>query len=152
MIKLINTERPITENEFDVFESNFINKIPESFKNHYLKNNGGSISGRDWEEDIWGFQVTQFFSIKFGDNTIEKSIKLLVDLVSDDPFDELEFGAWEKYEFIPFASSYGGIVFMSLRDDDYGSIYAYDENSEGVEFESLSPSFDVFIKKIYRIK
>jgi hypothetical protein len=150
MLQLIDTEHSITEKEFHIFESKFINKIPESFKNHYLRDNGGATSEADREADSWGLRIESFFSIKFGDVPIEETVESFGDLILDDPKQSSEFGMWKKYEFIPFAFSYGGTIFISLRDIDYGFIYMCYPDPPSVGY--LFPSFDVLIKEFYMIE
>jgi hypothetical protein len=153
MLKLISDEHSITENEFRVFENRFINKIPESFKNHYLKTNGGRTSEKDRLEENWGFQIDNFFSIKFGNLLIEELVEAFSEMFKDlfiaDPETYSDFGKWKKYEFIPFADCPGYMIFMSLKNDDYGSIYAFYSASS---IENIFPSFDEFIKELYKLE
>jgi hypothetical protein len=147
--KLIETEHPITENEFHVFESRFVKKLPESFKNHYLRNNGGYISEEDKKAGKYGLSYFgEFNSIKFGYMPIECLVELYIDIF---PANCSEVGVWEKYEFVPFANDHEcEPIFMSLRDNDYGSIYMCYEGRDIISH--IFPSFDVFIKKLYKIE
>jgi hypothetical protein len=147
--KLIETEHPITENEFRIFESRFTNKIPESFKNHYLKDNGGYISEDDQEAGKCGLSYFHnFIPIKFGYIPIESESLEMDGII---PENHSVVGTWKKYEFVPFA--FGDnvrLIFMSLRNNDYGSIYMF--NEDGDNANCIFPSFDAFIKELYKIE
>jgi hypothetical protein len=146
--KLIETDHPITEDEFRVFESRFTNKIPVSFKNHYLRDNGGYISEQDIEAGKRGLlYFDHFVPIKFAD-PIENSVKIIGDII---PKNSSAIGTWKKYEFVPFAiNRAGGSIFISLRNNDYGSIYMCNKSRDSVSY--IFPSFDEFIKKLYKIE
>ena len=61
------TEDKITEKEFQEFEKKIGFSFPESFKSHYLENNGGSPSKPYFE----GRGISFFYPIKYstqGDN------------------------------------------------------------------------------------
>ena len=112
MANLIHTERPITENEFLNFDEKFNNKIPDSFKNHYIHNNGRFPDENDVEAGKWGFPVNGFYSIKYGNMTIEQMIDDCGDLIPGDQ----KFKSWKKFEYIPFAYDSGGnMIFVSHR-------------------------------------
>jgi hypothetical protein len=86
-----------------------------------------------------------FFPIKYGTLPIER---LAEDIESIEPKDR-KFG-WEKFSFVPFACEVGGTVFISLRDEDYGHVYIYFEDGDGI-FEICS-SFEEFRLRMYTPK
>jgi hypothetical protein len=121
--------------------------LPLSFKSHYRAYNGGSPAEEDVESGKWGLPVHGFNPIKYGNVTIE-------DLIDD--FDVItpkdsSFGSWSKFSFVPFAHDAGANpIFLSLRDQDYDSIYIYDP--DGGIIKKISSSFDEFISKLYKVK
>lgn len=146
MVDLVHTEQSINESEFFDFERKFTRKIPDSFRRHYMFSNGGFPSETDVEAGKWGLPVNGFYSIKYGNMTIEKMVEYCEDIT---PGDE-KFGPWKKFDFIPFAYDSGGnVIFMSLMDDDFGSIYLYAQDGENIFM--ISPSFEIFRSKLYMI-
>lgn len=146
MAELTDKEQTLTEEEFLNFEQLFSQKIPESFKFHYLKNNGGCPDEKDVENGKWGLHVHGFNSIKYGKLTIEE---LITDIEAIIPEDNT-FGTWEqRFSFIPFAYDAGGhTIFISLKDNDYDSVYIYD--SDGRNIYMIAPSFKIFLSRLYK--
>lgn len=151
MPKLADTEKRLTEEEFSTFERLFRRQLPLSFKSHYMADNGGAPYEEDVEAGKWGLPVHGFESIKYGKLTIEQ---LVEDIGSIAPEDD-EFGCWAKFSYVPFAYDAGGnIIFLSLRDSDYGSVYWTDTLSHGGpgggSIYMISPSFEEFLTELYR--
>jgi hypothetical protein len=143
--RLAYTEKPLIDEDFTTFERLFRREIPLSFKSHYLANNGGFPSEEDVEAGNWGLPVHGFNPIKYGNVTIERVVE---DTETIDPKDE-QFGSWAKYSYVPFAYDAGGnIVFLSLRDTDYGSVYIY--APDGGNIKKVSPSFEEFRTRLYQ--
>lgn len=122
MVELVDAEKHIDENEFIEFAKVFTEPLPDAFKDHYLKINGGYLGEEDVEADRWGIPIGGFIPIKYGQLTIEE---LITDIDTISPA-ESEYGPWHVKAFVPFAYDNGGnVVFMSLKERDYGCIYLY---------------------------
>jgi len=107
-----------------------------------MADNGGFPAEEDVESGQWGFQAG-FFPIKYGKLSIER---LVEDIENIEPEDR-RFGTWEKFSFVPFASQVGGIIFISLRDDDYGHVYIYFQDGDNIF--KIYPSFEEFRRRLY---
>ncbi|ELY5938609.1 SMI1/KNR4 family protein [Cronobacter malonaticus] len=146
MVELVDPERKISNIEWTEFAKSFPVALPESFKAHYLRINGGYLAEEDVEADRWGMPVGGFNPIKYGALPIET---LINDIFSISPA-ESEYGPWHEKEFIPFAYDNGGNpFFLSLKATDYGHIYLYAQDGDAL-FE-VAESFDDFIKALYRL-
>lgn len=142
---MIYKEQLLTDNDLAFFESFFCKEIPLSFKNFYKKNNGGFLSEEDMEAGVWGLPVNGFYSIKYGEKTIEKMVNNYGDLI---PCDDGN-GGWKKFTFIPFSYDNGGNpIFVSLRESDYGCVYIY--APDGDNLFKISNSFEEFISRLYK--
>ncbi|WP_426346867.1 SMI1/KNR4 family protein [Cronobacter universalis] len=146
MVELVSPERKISSIEWTEFAKSFPVPLPESFKAHYLRINGGYLAEEDVEADRWGIPVGGFNPIKYGQLPIET---LISDIISIAPVDS-EYGPWHKKEFIPFAYDNGGhSFFLSLKESDYGRVYLYAEDGDAL-FE-VADSFEDFIRALYRL-
>jgi hypothetical protein len=148
MAELVHTEKPLTEDEYKDFERLFRQKIPPSFKANYMAHNGGFPAEEDVEAGRWGFDAG-FVPIKHGKLPIERLVEDIEDIENIEPKDR-KFGVWEKFSFVPFASDSGGIVFISLRDDDYGHVYIY--FCDGDNIFKICASFEEFRSRLYTPK
>jgi hypothetical protein len=150
MPELVHTEKPLTDEEFTTFERLFHRKIPLSFKRHYMADNGGSPSEEDVEAGKWGLPVHGFNSIKYGGLTIEELVERIGTI---DPEDD-KFGSWAKFSYIPFAHDAGAnIIFLSLKDSDYGSVYITNTVSHapvGGSIYMITRSFEEFRARLYQ--
>lgn len=147
MAELINQEQSLTSAEIDDFEQMFCRELPDSFKSHYVRCNGGFPSEQDVEQGMWGLPVNGFYSIKYGKMAIES----LIDEYGDITPGDTKFGSWRKFCYVPFAYDSGGNpIFISLRDDDGGSIYLYAQDGENIFL--IAPSFDDFRARLYKEK
>jgi hypothetical protein len=145
MADLVDTEKPLTDDDYKDFERIFRRQIPPSFKTHYMARNGGFPAEEDVESGQWGLPVHGFNPIKYGRLTIER---LAEDIENIEPEDR-RFGSWEKFSYVPFAYDAGGnTIFISLRDDDYGRVYIY--VPDGGNIYDICPSFEEFRRRLYR--
>ncbi len=121
------SKQKLTIDELASFEKEFKIKLPESYKDVILKNNGGSPERRYFRGGGIYFRY-----IKYGDNSLEKAIKLLEDILPEN--------------FFPFAE-YGGTSYcISLnRDENYGKIYWVTEDGES---ELVCDSFEEFMEEL----
>lgn len=144
MVDLVYVEQSLTEEEFRDFENRFNAKIPDSFRDHYMHNNGGLTDEVEMETGKWGLPVNGFLPIKYGTLTIEEIVEYYGNISPNNK----KFGSWRKFEFIPFANDPGGnVIFVSLREIDYGSIYIYAEDGDSIAI--ISSSFELFRSRLY---
>ncbi len=143
MVELVCSVRKITENEYIEFERLFNRGLPNSFKSHYLRVNGGFTDEQDLENGLWGLPVGGFESIKYGKLPIEQLIEDIGDIsVSDEGIH------FEKWSYVPFAHDEGGnIIFLSLTDDSYDKIFIF--SMDGSNIAELDYNFSSFIDKLY---
>ena len=147
MVELISTQKSLTQQEIHDFESNSLVSLPEAFKKHYLKVNGGFVSEMDVEAGLWGLPVNGFNPIKYGNVTIEK---LIEDIFEINPDDE-GYGEWSKREFIPFAYDSGGnTIFLSLRKNDFDHVYLYSQDGDNIIL--IDSSIESFLNRLYKVE
>ena len=125
MIKLEDSEREIKIEDLITFEIENEITLPKSFKDFLMNSNGGYP-----EDDLFfgRYIIDGFNSIVYGDYHIQKIISNLS-------------GALPKNS-IPFAHSNGGVIFMSLKTDDYEKVYIM--YSDG-QTDFLAESFEKFM-------
>ncbi|WP_172917494.1 SMI1/KNR4 family protein [Capnocytophaga canis] len=133
------TEQKLTLAEMDDFERKIGLKLPQDFKEHYLKFNGGYPSF----EYVKGlrniFTINSFDSIKYGALPIEKLI------------DDFQESGVDFNNKIPFANDNGDNIFLiSLDDSDYGKIYIIEaEFLEDKNYILVSESFTDFLNSFF---
>ncbi|MFJ1408518.1 SMI1/KNR4 family protein [Capnocytophaga canimorsus] len=133
------TEQKLTLADMDDFERKIGLKLPQDFKEHYLKFNGGYPSF----EYVKGlrniFTINGFDSIKYGVLPIEKLI------------DDFRESGVDFNNKIPFANDNGDNIFLiSLDDSDYGKIYIIE--AEFLEYKNyilVSESFTDFLNSFF---
>ncbi|ATA77236.1 hypothetical protein CAPN010_01090 [Capnocytophaga cynodegmi] len=133
------TEQKLTLADMDDFERKIGLKLPQDFKEHYLKFNGGYPSF----EYVKGlrniFTINGFDSIKYGALPIEKLI------------DDFRESGVDFNNKIPFANDNGDNIFLiSLDDSDYGKIYIIEaEFLEDKNYILVSESFTDFLNSFF---
>ncbi|MFJ1354432.1 SMI1/KNR4 family protein [Capnocytophaga canimorsus] len=133
------TEQKLTSADMDDFERKIGLKLPQDFKEHYLKFNGGYPSF----EYVKGlrniFTINGFDSIKYGALPIEKLI------------DDFQESGVDFNNKIPFANDNGDNIFLiSLDDSDYGKIYIIEaEFLEDKNYILVSESFTDFLNSFF---
>jgi len=145
MAELVDTEQTLTDEDYRNFEQLFAREIPPSFRAHYMSFNGGCTAEEDVEAGRWRSEMG-FSPIKYGKLPIEQ---LIEDMGAIEPEDD-KFGSWAPYSYVPFAGCYGGDLFLSLRDSDYGCVYIYFPDGSNIFF--MASSFEEFREKLYRPK
>lgn len=145
MVALFSTEKNITPLEFEEFSKLFCRQLPGSLKDYFLSNNGGFPAEKDVEAGLWGLPINGFYSIKYGSLRVEDVINECSVIEPDSK----TFGCWKKAEFVPFAYDSGGNpVFVSLREEDYESVYLY--AMDGSNIFKVSTSFNEFLNRLYK--
>ncbi|WP_442264913.1 SMI1/KNR4 family protein [Tenacibaculum sp. ZS6-P6] len=126
-------EKLISESEILNLELEYGISLPEDYKEKILEMNGFSstvdlyFKPEEWDDEIEFFYV---FSIKYGSSTFEKYNTK--DGLNDYPEGKISIGR-----------SRTGNFSMSVKKDDYGSIYVY--YSDG-EMHKLASSFSEFLE------
>ena len=120
----------VTEQEIWDFEREYDLTLPNDYREHLLKYNGGAVTNsylyfKDYDS---GIRLSSFQPLKYGNDTIEKSYK--------DSRDYLP----ERYINVGYTGT--GNICMSLQEQNYGFIYIY--YSE-VELEFVANSFTEFL-------
>ncbi|MBW1215859.1 SMI1/KNR4 family protein [Pantoea allii] len=131
---LSDSEQKLTREEMASFNALFGNRLPQSFQDFYLKNNGGYPLNN---EDGNFFMLGGFNSVKYGERPIEE---LYGDLTES-------FGDLRK--MVPFAYDEGGNSFLlSLKEgDSFGEIFVFLMDEK--ELVSVADSFDEFIEELF---
>lgn len=133
MLELLESEYPITENDFKEFEKQLKKSLPLEMKELYLSFNGGQPNLLYVHDKKRIFPFNAFYSL----TEIIDSLKW---------FDEDALPSGFKVEnLLHFAYDPGsGNYAMSLRDSDFGRIYFY-VLEERAEIHGEWDSFDEFI-------
>ncbi|ACX90012.1 SMI1/KNR4 family protein [Pectobacterium parmentieri] len=146
MAELISPQKKLTPQEMSDFESIFSVSIPDSFKDHYLKINGGFVSESDVEAELWGLPVNGFNPIKHGKLTIERLIEDIHEIKPNNG----QNGVWGYKQFVPFSYDLGGnIIFISLKYDDWGEVHLY--APDGGNIINIDSSFTSFLRRLYKM-
>lgn len=114
MLELLESEYPITENDFKEFEKQLNKSLPLEMKELYLNFNGGQPILPCVHDDKHIYPVNSFYSLKeMQDN---------LDWFDDESFPD----GFKKGDLLPFAYFPGnGNYSLSLRNSDYGKVYFY---------------------------
>jgi hypothetical protein len=135
------TAQNLSAEDLKDFEVELNLSLPEDFKSHYLKYNGGyppfeHVKGINHE-----FTINGFIPIKYGLVPIEETI-------SDYKKSGITFG-----KKMPFAFDNGDNIYLiSLDNEDYGSIYLIESeflNVEDKKYYKVSNSFTDFLNSFY---
>jgi cell wall assembly regulator SMI1 len=137
------TEKMLTKEDIAQFENTLKAKLPDDFKNHYLKYNGGYPTFEYVKGAKHIFTINGFMPIKYGTLSIEQTIE-------DYKKSGLIFN-----DKIPFAYDNGGnIFFISTNQNNYGAIFIGE--SEFLEDENrfyfVNNSFSEFLDSFYNEK
>ena len=106
------TEKQITDKNFQEFEEMLNIKLPDEFKKHYVKYNGGFPNANWSEGEEINYPFDNFLSIKYGENTIEKKIQ---------EFQNLQFDFGSKIIFAMKELLY--YYFIDVSSENYGQIF-----------------------------
>lgn len=123
----LQTDQPATMADILAIEQQYGFTLPDDYKQHMLACNGGFPQRRTFVEiDPDGDQierdVNNFYSVRYGVSTLERTLELLADQIHSD--------------LVPFANDAGDDQFLlSVGPQDYGSVYY-------IGFEFYTPSDD----------
>lgn len=123
--------------ELDIlnFENKNNYKLPLSYKDFLLKNNGGVPNENIFWNGVIEADVAYFYSLKYGNNNIES---VMSNIHRDDALPKT---------FLPFASSGGGSMYaFSMEKTGYGEIYLF--HFDGSDPFKLCESFEDFINNL----
>lgn len=95
-MKLLLTDKPISAEEYNDFETTIGAKLGHAFKKFYLKNNGGVPTHEYYGE----FTVQVFSPIKYGEWTIEEKLETFRKQHRD------------KLNYLPFGHDGGGNPYL----------------------------------------
>lgn len=123
------------------FETKINLTLPEDFKEHYLKRNGGYPPFEHVKGINHLFTINGFIPIKHGTAPIEETI-------SDYKKSGITFGPK-----IPFAFDNGDNIYLiSLDSEDYGTIYLVESeflNIKEKQYYKVSNNFTGFLASFY---
>ncbi len=123
------TEQSLTEEEVNTFEKENKLSLPEAYKRHILKNNGG-ISDKKYFK---GYGIAHFYPIKYGEDTVEDTIDMIGDILPTG--------------FYPFAYDMGNNQFcIDLSEGDNGKIYFCAMGEGEIKPVLIANSFEEFMK------
>ncbi|WP_334321179.1 SMI1/KNR4 family protein [Gilliamella apicola] len=127
---LENSQQKLTYQDIIEFNLLFDEKIPSYFLDFFHEFNGGNfpkVNDHNCE------YLSGFYSIKYGHSTITRMYN---ELLIENP--ELQF-------MLPFAYDHNlDSYLISLKEDDYGAIYLWSNEEQGIAH--VSNSFDDFIQ------
>ncbi|TDQ28611.1 SMI1/KNR4 family protein [Tenacibaculum caenipelagi] len=153
-IKITESEKSISLKEFNSFLNEFNLKLPDTYKDFILKHNGGypklSAYGNPYED---GFEVDVFLCIDMTYNRTNISGDVILPSVNDtiDTHQVLENNI-PKYLF-SFGLDAGGNDFcISMREEDFGAIYAFYMDGTSEEPIFICDSFEEFINGLEDIE
>ncbi|WP_299105588.1 SMI1/KNR4 family protein [uncultured Tenacibaculum sp.] len=146
-LNVSESEKPISKTDLDLFIDSYNLKIPDSYKQFILKNNGGypefSAYGNPYED---GFVIDVFSCFDTEYDRYNSSSEVALPSVNDtiDTHQVLENNI-PKFLF-SFGLDEGGNDFcISMRDEDFGTIYAFYMDGTAEEPVFICDSFEQFI-------
>ena len=144
MADLIGCEKNIHLEEISELESSLKSQLPQEFKEHYLRHNGGFLDETDVNTEQWGLPLGGFNPIKYGKLTIETLMKDIGSIIVEE-----ENLTWHYGDLVPFAYDNGGnTVFLSLIEPTLGNVFVY--AMDGNNLFKVSDTFSDFLKRLYK--
>ncbi|HFQ5076503.1 SMI1/KNR4 family protein [Vibrio fluvialis] len=135
-ISFIDFLPPATDDEILNLERVAGSKLPEEMKSIYKKYNGGQPQPSFVHDDKNLYPINSFYSISE-----------IVESFNDFEDESLPIG-FSRYEMLPFAYDPGsGIYSISLRKNDFGTVYFYVLHEEA-EIFGVWRSFKSFVESI----
>lgn len=128
-IEFRKTEQPLSLSDINEFEKLIKGKLPEDFKNHYLKYNGG-YPNANWSEGLeLNIPFEFFLSIKYGENTIEKELLTLNNIGLD--YEQKIIFATKDIRFN---------FYIDISQENYGKIFV-----RKPKYVKESKSYDIIL-------
>jgi len=132
---LLDSEKTLSVIEMDSFNAFFDNDLPDSFKDFFLKDNGGYPIDNE-EGNV--FMLGGFHPIKYGSLPIEAI------------YQDLTESFLELRDMVPFAYDEGGNSFLlSLKKEDgsFGRVFVFLMDEKALE--EVADSFSDFIGELF---
>lgn len=125
-------KKQLTKEEYKLFVTKFKVKLPEDYKEHILKYNGG-YPNYEFINDI---RIHYFHTITHSDHSLENILEKLEHVLPKD--------------FFPIAKDEGGNhICISLKQETYGEIYIwYHDMDENKELEFLARDFNSLMNNL----
>ena len=134
--KMAALAQPITEAEFNEFQTLIGMTLPEDYRQHMLTYNGGIVKEYDnahISDPEGGGGIEKFYPIKYGHLTMEKVFEYLNSIL---PSGYLAIGRTKG----------GGEIIISLNNDNsYGNTKMWYGDESSLDLSDLSPSFTQLI-------
>ena len=149
-MKLTDSVKSISSKEFEEFVKSYGLRLPKSYVEFILKNNGGyPDKSIFYSENLdLKFDIDFFYSINssYNDKNVLESLDDLVtvnEMINDYQIEEKELESF----LYPFGQNSGGSTYcISTREDDYGSIYLH--YWDGSDLQFITNSFDDFLEQL----
>ncbi len=129
------TEKKISVNDILEFEIKNKLQLPNSYKKFILKNNGGYTGNLTYEQE---FTIGSFYSIKYGESTIDNTINILQ--IIEDTLPPI---------FIPIADDWGGNIYCISKKDGKIYLWFHDTDNEAI---LICESFEGFVEGLEVMK
>ncbi|MBG6130616.1 hypothetical protein IWQ47_002092 [Aquimarina sp. EL_43] len=118
-------------------EKKFNIKIPDSFVDFIIKNNGGYIENNTYTDEKISFTIDVFLSIKYGELTLEETIEDHQVLEDNIPKD-----------LMPFALDDGGNCYcIGIDSSNYDKVYKWYFDTDKNQKILLEDCFNDFLSK-----
>lgn len=150
-IKITESEKSISLEEFNSFLNEFNLNLPDTYKNFILKHNGGYPDKSFFyskKVDL-EFDFDFFYSIdlKYEDKDVLDAIDDLVTV--NEIIDNYQINDKELPIFLyPFGQNSGGATYcISTKGEDYGVVYLHYWDGSGLQF--ICDSFEEFIEGLH---
>ena len=141
-IILENSSETLTEAEYQNIITEYNLKLPNSYKEFILKNNGGYPNLELYESENEEFILDSFYALKRGYELM--SDEVMSSLFAINSHQELENNI-PNYLY-PFANNINNHNFcLSMREEDFGSVYITYLDTRKNNITLVSNSFSEFI-------
>lgn len=141
-----SSSQKISKEELKAFEKENNFSLPQDYIDFILRNNGGLprkekryIEIVDMDTGEFEFEIREFYSINYGDSMVLDILSLMA-----------ENETIPNYLF-PFAGDYNeSILCLSLREEDYGTVYFLCiHNTIYGELDKVASNFSDFANNLY---
>lgn len=166
MLDLVTTADPISEKDIQNFESLHKIRLPQSYANFLLRQNGGNVYDSD---DFYSYRIDLILVTDFAPNGhrmtehIEEFDSL--DELSPGYFHDLEFEHYDNEEeqqlleeraksILEIASGIEGFIYLGIAESNFGYVYFHYKGYIDIKNNPylIANSFDDFIQKLYKVE